>query len=37
LRRKWALAWLLPVLALGVLSRLLPVGNLLWDKYLGDV
>ncbi|MBA3531274.1 MAG: DUF2809 domain-containing protein [Ardenticatenales bacterium] len=34
-RRQWALGWLVPVLGLGILSRLLPLGNLLWDKYLG--
>ena len=34
-RRAWAVT-LLAIIALGILSRVLPIGWPLWDKYLGD-
>ncbi len=35
LRALWLIA-LAAIIALGIVSRTLPLGNLLWDKYLGD-
>ena len=34
-RRAWAVT-LLAIIAMGILSRVLPIGWPLWDKYLGD-
>lgn len=34
-RTRYLLALIL-VIAVGLLSRLYPIGNILWDKYLGD-
>ncbi|WP_051670669.1 DUF2809 domain-containing protein [Bryobacter aggregatus] len=30
------MGWILGVVALGLFSRVMPIGWVLWDKYLGD-